>query len=297
MDGNATYFTPAAVISPTDHGGALLIVDIVGLIVAIASVCVRIHLSRRAGACNFFALKDDVLCYIATILVIVESSLVWAATRAGSGKTIGLLSPSAIIKVQQFQYAIDILYILALFCARASILFLLERLQKSTTNRIWRSAIAVLGAWVIASLLMIALKCNLRHPWIQYNAQCTGLLARWYVVEVVGAVVDASLIVAVLYLVYNVQMPRIQKAKVLLLFGIRVFVILFAILRILHLPEYLHSADPTFTGIPAAIFAQAQLHASLVTCTTPLLKALILEFNTLGHNRASKAFSRSRSTA
>ena len=96
-----------------------------------------------------------------------------------------------------------------------------------------------MAAWMIASLFMIALKCNLRHPWIQYNAQCTGLvrsfnsfcnacfslpiqLARWYIVEIAGAVVDASLIAAVLYLVYNVHMPRIQKAKVILLFGIRV---------------------------------------------------------------------------
>ena len=64
-------------------------------------------------------------------------------------------------------------------------------------------------------------------------------------------------------------------------------VILFAILRILHLPDYLHSADPTFNGIPAAIFAQAQLHASLATCTTPLLKSLILEFNTLGRGHST----------
>ena len=73
MDANATYLPPAAVISPTDHGGALLIVDIIGLIIAIASVCVRVHLSRRAGARNFFALKDDVLCYAATVTPLFSS--------------------------------------------------------------------------------------------------------------------------------------------------------------------------------------------------------------------------------
>jgi hypothetical protein len=68
MDGNTSYLPSAAVISPTDHGGALLIVDITGLIIGISSVCVRIHLSKRAGGRNFFALKDDVLCYIAMVI-------------------------------------------------------------------------------------------------------------------------------------------------------------------------------------------------------------------------------------
>jgi hypothetical protein len=57
-------------------------------------------------------------------------------------------------------------------------------------------------------------------------------------------------------------------------------VVIFAILRLTKLPNYLHSNDPTYNGITAAIYAQIALQASLVTCTTPLLKPFLVEFNT-----------------
>jgi hypothetical protein len=57
-------------------------------------------------------------------------------------------------------------------------------------------------------------------------------------------------------------------------------VVIFAILRLTKLPHYLHSSDPTYNGITAAIYAQIALQASLVTCTTPLLKPFLVEFNT-----------------
>jgi hypothetical protein len=40
----------------------------------------------------------------------------------------------------------------------------------------------------------------------------------------------------------------------------------------------LHSSDPTFTGVQAAIFAMVEASASITTATTPLLKSFILKF-------------------
>jgi hypothetical protein len=67
MAGNATYSAPLAVISSTNQGGALLVVNIIGLIIAIVSVGVRIFLSKKSGENGFVVFKDDVLCYAATV--------------------------------------------------------------------------------------------------------------------------------------------------------------------------------------------------------------------------------------
>ena len=58
----------------------------------------------------------------------------------------------------------------------------------------------------------------------------------------------------------------------------KIRVIVFAALRIAYLPEYFHSTSPTFSGITAAIYALAEANASVITTTTPLLKAFILKF-------------------
>jgi len=55
-------------------------------------------------------------------------------------------------------------------------------------------------------------------------------------------------------------------------------VIIFTGLRIAYLPSYFHSQNPTYTGVPAAVYALAVLHSSLITATTPLLKSFMLKF-------------------
>jgi hypothetical protein len=54
--------------------------------------------------------------------------------------------------------------------------------------------------------------------------------------------------------------------------------VLFAAVNIGLLPSYLHSSDPTFSGIPAAMFSLVESSISVTTATTPLLKSFVLKF-------------------
>jgi len=113
---------------------------------------------------------------------------------------------------------------------------------------------------------------------------------------------ESGIFALVIHLVYNTHMNLAQKMKVVVLFGTRAMsvpinnlnrvsirladvltrVVIFAALRISYLPSCFYSQDPTYSGIPAAIYALAEMHASLITATTPLLKSLILKFNVIG---------------
>ena len=55
-------------------------------------------------------------------------------------------------------------------------MFLLERLQSANSNILWRSAVAILLVSETAFMFVVALKCDLDEPWIQYGVQCTGLV-------------------------------------------------------------------------------------------------------------------------
>jgi len=119
-------------------------------------------------------------------------------------------------------------------------------------------------------------------PWIQYNVQCTGLLARWQVVEVLNIVSEGAIFALGVYLVSMVRMQYSSKVQILLLFATRALVITFSALRLASLPSYFHSSNPTYSGIPTTIWAIVEVHASLVTATTPLLKSFIVQFGVLG---------------
>jgi hypothetical protein len=67
MDSNGTYSTPYAAITSTDHGGPLLIVNLVGLFISFFSVGVRIYLANRDRDKGWAVFKDDLLCFIALV--------------------------------------------------------------------------------------------------------------------------------------------------------------------------------------------------------------------------------------
>jgi hypothetical protein len=50
----------------------------------------------------------------------------------------------------------------------------------------------------------------------------------------------------------------------------------------MHLAPYTHSPNQTYSGIPAALFGLAEVYASIITATTPLIKSFLVEFKILG---------------
>jgi hypothetical protein len=70
MNTNSTRYAPAyATVSSTNRGGALLMVNIVGLIVSLASVAVRLFISTLQSKKGFAVYKDDLLCFAALVCI------------------------------------------------------------------------------------------------------------------------------------------------------------------------------------------------------------------------------------
>jgi len=102
------------------------------------------------------------------------------------------------------------------------------RLHGPYSNLVLRIGLILTIITGITSVFVIALKCNLHYPWIQYGAQCQGLpitnitqLARWQFVEITGILVEVGLFLSLIYLATNVQMEFTAKIKIVLLFGTR----------------------------------------------------------------------------
>jgi hypothetical protein len=60
-------WSPAGFVSATDHGGALLIINLMGLIITLASAGLRFYLAQRLVTNEIAIHKDDLFCFIATV--------------------------------------------------------------------------------------------------------------------------------------------------------------------------------------------------------------------------------------
>ena len=61
------YTSPAGVVTPDDRSGVILIVNIIGLVIALSSVAVRVYItsaSLKKPVCN----KDDAFCLLAMVM-------------------------------------------------------------------------------------------------------------------------------------------------------------------------------------------------------------------------------------
>jgi hypothetical protein len=117
---NATteqYLAPAGYMTATDNGGALLIVNLIGLILVVASVALRIFIARRVTTNEIAIYKDDLFCFAATVslhlcmtpalLIPVQVFcvfvfvLTWTGISEGNGKMMHLISPNKLVRLQQ----------------------------------------------------------------------------------------------------------------------------------------------------------------------------------------------------
>jgi hypothetical protein len=65
--GNASYHQPLALVTPTDRGGAILIVNIIAVIISILAIVVRAYISQQKTRNGFRPYLDDLLCYASTV--------------------------------------------------------------------------------------------------------------------------------------------------------------------------------------------------------------------------------------
>lgn len=76
----------------------------------------------------------------------------------------------------QSDYAADLLYIITIYLSKCSAVFLFLRLTPNKAHKIfcW-SIMATSTLWVILSLFIVALRCQLSQPWV-VNEHCVNVV-------------------------------------------------------------------------------------------------------------------------
>jgi hypothetical protein len=169
-------YPPFAVVTPDDHAAWILIVTALGIACCLffggVRALVRFTFSQGFG-------RDDYALYAATVLGIVQSSIILGACSKGLGKRLDLVSPEAQVKVQKMYYTSNLFFLLAIGLSKISVLCFLHRLSRTNEkHRIaFYTAMGFVAAWTFGSVLAMALQCKLQHPWISVDEECHGIVS------------------------------------------------------------------------------------------------------------------------
>lgn len=181
---------PFAIVTPTDHAVWILISTTLGLACFLFFGAIR-GLVRWTTGHGFGV--DDHMLYAATTLAVIQSGIVLGACSKGLGKGLDLVSPDAQDQVQKMYYTSNLFFIMAIGLSKISVMCFLRRISRVRQHRIvFNSAIGFVGIWVFASVLALALQCDLGHPWISVGEKCTGMVSTFpnYTAKILQMLID-----------------------------------------------------------------------------------------------------------
>jgi hypothetical protein len=166
---------PFAVVTDDDHIAWILVASALGLACFLFFAMIRILV--RTTLTNGFGI-DDYMLFTATILAVIQSTIVLAASAKGLGKTIDLIPTSAQQTVQEMYYTSNFFMLLSLGLAKISVVCFLHRISRMKQHRIvFNVAMGVIAACTAGSIFAVALQCDLNHPWFSVGENCTGIVS------------------------------------------------------------------------------------------------------------------------
>jgi len=141
-----------------------------------------------------------------------------------------------------------------------------------------RASWAVMGVstlWLVCSIFMIGVNCELNQPWGDIAARCSNMFLRWQLIAAFDIITEICFFLLSLYLVKGLQMPFKQKRVVVGAFALRLPVIAAAALRLHFINTQIHSSNPTLRGVNTVIWTEIQLQYSIIACVCYCLRTFM----------------------
>lgn len=109
-----------------------------------------------------------------------------------------------------------------LYASKCCVVFLFRRISANRMHALvaWVVLAATLVLGVI-SVFLIAIKCDVSHPWIVWTGQCPTLGAQWAAVAAFDILTEFALFGMSIQLVWDLQTTLGRKGRVVFAFGLR----------------------------------------------------------------------------
>ncbi|CBF86070.1 uncharacterized protein ANIA_02044 [Aspergillus nidulans FGSC A4] len=297
------YSPPFQVVDDLHHGAWVIIVVALGLVLSLVSFLIRLYVRL---ALHPPLGKDDYVLLGATIIAVVQATLIFEACAKGLGTSIDLLDEGDVNIIQVLIITSDILYLITLYTTKCCVVGIYLRLTpQKTHNRASWATLLLCTLWVVPAILILSVNCGLNRPWKGTGGQCENLLPRWQFIVALDITTELILFGLAVFLLAGLFMPVKRKFTIAFAFIFRLPMIVFAILHIYYLHQSLTSPDPTLDAVPSLIWGQVELNYALVACSVfcmrPFIAAVSTNYgrggdSTLESSRDKSSGSNSKST-
>ncbi|KAH1310951.1 hypothetical protein KXX47_006036 [Aspergillus fumigatus] len=249
-----TLLPPLGQITPNDHGPIVSLSTFIflscTLIVVLAKIASMLYLKRSVPSV-------DIPIWICLIVAFDQSILIQIAVNRGMGKHRSEVPSDSLDAYNKLNYTAELLLLLVLALSKVSTGNLIRSISPSKSILRWGFMVQIgLGVWTLLALFGTASQC--RAPYWEYSpSRCIGKGAVVYPIMVLNMALDAALVVLPIVMLWNVQMPLVQRLKVSSAFASRSLVIVVNIVQMTYLKQYLNSTDSTCMAVLSSVCVDA----------------------------------------
>ncbi|KAJ0426479.1 hypothetical protein BJY00DRAFT_272262 [Aspergillus carlsbadensis] len=287
---------PFQVVDDQHHGAWIIITAALCLVLSIVSFLIRLYVRL---ALNPPFGSDDWVFLGATAIAVIQASLVFGACSEGLGTAIVLLKDDQVDKIQRLLGVSDILYLITLFTTKCCVVGIYLRLTPQRLHNLlsW-GTLALCTLWVVPAIFILTINCGFNRPWRGEGGHCKDEVARWQFIVALDIATEIILSGLAVLLLAGLQMPLKRKITIASAFFFRLPMIIFAVLHIHYLQRDIHTEDPTLDLVNAIIWAQVELHFSLIACSVfclrPFMAAVSTNYGTAGDSTLGSSLDASK---
>ncbi|ATZ55492.1 hypothetical protein BCIN_12g00850 [Botrytis cinerea B05.10] len=263
-----------AVVTADNHGPllnvAMWIVLVPMIIIALTKMYTKYDTLRKIQ-------MDDYLGLIAMLSSVAQSICTSEQIAHGLGQKQDNMLQSELNRFYIAQYAGNIMYISVIFLTKLSSLYFFVCLTRegSSKRRLIHRSIVVVGIWSVISIIVIALQCQLPHPWVFDPGQCINVRAFWTINAVVDALTQVFTGLLPVYILNGLRMKDSRKRLTILLFSPNLLTLPLLILRIVYLYNTIDSTNYTWDSFNLALITNLQSSFTVILSCIPFTKSII----------------------
>ncbi|EXJ91508.1 hypothetical protein A1O3_00056 [Capronia epimyces CBS 606.96] len=268
---------PLQGLTKENHGPWVVVCAYIFILLTLMTIFIKLF--TRFRSTNHLTAND---CFILTaeFLGFAQTITITIAVHFGLGQRRKALSDSKFESFEKTMYASNILLILVLAAAKASVTHLIITINP--THRLLLSCYGILGfvsLWALASVLALAFQCSLPHPWDFEDNRCVDQFALNAGIHAVNILSDVLIVLVPFTMMLKVPVSRNKRFIVTGSFALRLVVPVFTVTMLVYLQKMFHSShpDPTWDYVVPQIFAQIMLNSSIIASCIPSLKRFLAD--------------------
>ncbi|KAI1213372.1 uncharacterized protein F4807DRAFT_456715 [Annulohypoxylon truncatum] len=252
----------------------------VAVFLAICPVVVGTRIWSRMGNGGKLG-PDDYTILVALGCALASDGIMLAACHYGYGRHLTSLSPKYKYQAFKYFYLCQVTYKACINLTKASILLLYLRIFGNTKWLRWacRFVLTCVVMYCIASVTATIFQCTPVTKAFDKGLKgtCIDNGHFWYANAGFSIATDVIILTLPMPLVYALQIPNVQKAALIMVFALGVFVVITSCLRVTTIDLQATTPDPTYE-IASTMWTIIEMNVAIVCACLPQIRPLVVKW-------------------